>query len=55
MRFVHLKRILKLGRLPLRDPRALHDEFILAAIARNLRRLASLGARPPPTQALWIA
>ena len=31
------------------------DEFVLAAIAQNLRRLASLVARPPPAQALCIA
>lgn len=55
MRFAHLKRILKLGRLRLRGPRGAQDEFILAAIARNLRRLALLVARPPPTQGLCIA
>jgi Transposase DDE domain len=55
MRFAHLKRILKLGRLRLRGPRGAQDEFVLAAIARNLRRLATLVARPPPTQALCIA
>jgi hypothetical protein len=55
MRFAHLKRILRLGRLRLRGPRGAQDEFVLAAIARNLRRLASLVARPPPTQALCIA
>jgi hypothetical protein len=31
------------------------DEFVLTAIAQNLRRLASLVARPPPAQALCIA
>jgi hypothetical protein len=55
MRFAHLKRILKLGRLRLRGPRGAQDEFVLAAIAQNLRRLALLVARPPPTQALCIA
>jgi hypothetical protein len=55
MRFAHLKRILKLGRLRLRGPRGAQDEFVLAAIAQNLRRLASLAARPPPAQALCIA
>jgi hypothetical protein len=49
-----LKRVLKLGRLRLR-PRGAQDEFVLAAIAQNLRRLASLVARPPPAQALCIA
>jgi transposase len=55
MRFAHLKRILKLGRLRLRGPRGAQDEFVLAGIAQNLRRFASLGARPPPTTALCIA
>jgi transposase len=48
MLFAHLKRILKLGRLRLRGPRSAQDEFTLAAIAQNLRRLAKLVARPPP-------
>ena len=47
MRFAHLKRILRLGRLRLRGPRGAQDEFVLGAIAQNLRRLASLVARPP--------
>ena len=55
MRFAHLKRILKLGRLRLRGPRGAQDEFVLAAIAQNLRRLASLVARPPPYPAQCIA
>uniref|UniRef100_UPI00055EC3CB IS1182 family transposase n=1 Tax=Bradyrhizobium sp. URHD0069 TaxID=1380355 RepID=UPI00055EC3CB len=55
MRFAHLKRILKLGRLRLRGPRGAQDEFVLAAIAQNLRRLASLVARPPPDRALCVA
>src|SRR5476649_1652192 len=46
--FAHLKRILKLGRLRLRGPRGAQDEFTLAAIAQNLRRLAKLIVRPPP-------
>ena len=48
MLFAHLKRILKLARLRLRGPRGARDEFTLAAIAQNLRRLAKLVARPPP-------
>ena len=48
MRFAHMKRILRLDRLRLRGPRGAQDEFVLAAIAQNLRRLASLVARPPP-------
>jgi transposase len=42
MRFAHLKRILRLGRLRLRGPRGAQDEFVLGAIAQNLRRLAKL-------------
>jgi transposase len=51
MLFAHLKRILKLGRLRLRGPRGAQDEFTLAAIAQNLRRLAKLVVRPPPVTA----
>jgi transposase len=40
MLFAHLKRIMKLDRLRLRGPTGAHDEFLLAAIAQNLRRLA---------------
>jgi transposase len=38
--FAHLKRILKLDRLRLRGRRGARDEFLLAATAQNLRRLA---------------
>jgi transposase len=38
--FAHLKRILKLDRLRLRGPSGARDEFLLAAIAQNLRRMA---------------
>jgi transposase len=55
MLFAHLKRILKLGRLRLRGPRAAQDEFTLAAIAQNLRRLAKLIVRPPPATAFCAA
>ncbi len=55
MLFAHLKRILKLGRLRLRGPCGAQDEFTLAAIAQNLRRLAKLVARPPPAVAAWGA
>jgi transposase len=51
MRFAHLKRILRLDRLRLRGPRGAQDEFVLAAIAQNLRRLAKLIAHPPPFDA----
>jgi Transposase DDE domain len=50
-----LKRILRLGRLRLRGPRGAQFEFTLAAIARNLRRLAKLVARPPPLPAPGVA
>jgi len=55
MLFAHLKRILKLGRLRLRGPCGAQDEFTLAAIAQNLRRLARLIARPPPAVAACLA
>ena len=55
MLFAHLKRILKLGRLRLRGPRGAQDEFTLAAIAQNLRRLAKLVTRPPPITAVCAA
>ena len=52
MLFAHLKRILKMGRLRLRGPKGAQDEFTLAAIAQNLRRLAKLVAQPPPSAAV---
>jgi transposase len=55
MLFAHLKRILRLGRLRLRGPRGAQDEFTLAAIAQNLRRLAKLVARPPPAASACLA
>ena len=42
MLFAHLKRILKLSRLRLRGPCGAKDEFLLAATAQNLRKLAKL-------------
>ena len=42
MLFAHLKRILKLDRLRLRGPCGARDEFLLAATAQNLRKLAKL-------------
>jgi hypothetical protein len=50
-RFAHLRRILRLDRLRLRGPRGAQDEFVLAAIVQNRRRLALLVTRPPPTRA----
>ncbi|WP_331375127.1 IS1182 family transposase [Sinorhizobium chiapasense] len=42
MLFAHLKRILRLDRLRLRGPCGARDEFHLAAIAQNLRKLAKI-------------
>ncbi|WP_114955162.1 transposase [Sphingosinicella terrae] len=42
MLFAHLKRILKMDRLRLRGPNGAKDEFLLAATAQNLRKLAML-------------
>jgi hypothetical protein len=44
----HLKRILKLDRLRLRGPNGARDEFILAATAQNLRKMAKLIPIPTP-------
>lgn len=55
MRFAHLKRILRLGRLRLRGPRSAQDEFVLAAMAQNLRRLVTLITHPPPIAAAYAA
>ena len=51
MLFAHLKRILKLDRLRLRGPNGAHDEFLLAATAQNLRKLAKLIPMPQPKPA----
>jgi transposase len=51
MLFAHLKRILRLDRLRLRGPNGARDEFILAATAQNLRKLAKLIPMPSPTAA----
>ena len=55
MLFAHLKRILRLGRLRLRGPSGAQDEFTLATIAQNLRRLAKLIAKPPDTGEVLVA
>ncbi|WP_299844467.1 IS1182 family transposase [uncultured Jannaschia sp.] len=47
MLFAHLKRILGLGRLRLRGPCGASDEFLLAATAQNLRKLAKTFPIPP--------
>jgi transposase len=48
MLFAHLKRILRMARLRLRGPCGARDEFLLAATAQNLRRLAKLRPQRPP-------
>lgn len=48
MMFAHLKRILKLDRLRLRGLENAQDEFLLAATAQNLRRMAKVLSQPPP-------
>lgn len=51
MLFAQLKRILRLDRLRLRGPRGARDEFLLAATAQNLRKLAKLIPQAPPIPA----
>ena len=51
MLFAHLKRILKLDRLRLRGPCGARDEFLLAATAQNLRKLAKLIPQTAPALA----
>jgi transposase len=51
MLFAHLKRILKLDRLRLRGPCGARDEFLLAATAQNLRKMAKLIPQPMPATA----
>ena len=48
MLFAHLKSILKVDRLRLRGLTGATDEFTLAAIAQNLRRMARLVTHGPP-------
>jgi hypothetical protein len=48
MLFAHLKRILRLDRLRLRGPSGAKDEFLLAATAQKLRKLAKLIPFPAP-------
>ena len=51
MLFAHLKRMLRLDRLRLRGPFGAQDEFLLAATAQNLRKLAKLIPLPAPMPA----
>ena len=48
MLFAHLKRILRFDRLRLRGLSGANDEFLLAATAQNLRKLAKLRASGTP-------
>ena len=50
MLFTHLKHILGLARLRLRDPCGVLDEFTLAATAQNLRKLAKLKPMGPAAE-----
>ena len=54
MLFAHLKRILKLDRLRLRGLSGAHDEFLLAATAQNLRRMAKWCGHDPPNTAIGL-
>jgi transposase len=51
MAFAHMKRILKLDRLRLRGLTGAKFEVLLAAIALNLRKLATYAGRSPPAPA----
>jgi len=48
MLFAHLKRIMKLDRLRLRGLTGATDEFTMAAMVQNLRRMAKLLPQGPP-------
>lgn len=56
MLFAHLKRILRLDRLRLRGLLGAQDEFLLAATAQNLRRMAqwSMPKAPKGAHALPV-
>ena len=45
--FAHLKRIMNFDRLRLRGITGAHDEFLLAAMAQNLKKLAQQKYKPP--------
>jgi len=52
MLFAHLKRILKLYRLRRRGMSGARAKFLLAATARNLRRMAKLPSQSSSIQAV---
>ena len=49
MMFAHMKRNHNFTRLRLRGIKSANDEFLLVATTQNLRRLARLRGRPPPS------
>jgi hypothetical protein len=51
MLFAHLKHILKLDRLRLREPNGTKVELLLAATAQNLRKMAKPIPMPAPAMA----
>ena len=55
MLFAHLKRILRLDRLRLRGLKGARDEFLLAATAQNLRRMAAWLMPKSPEAAMATA
>ncbi len=52
--FGHMKNILKFERLRLRGLNGAQDEFLLVALAQNLRKLAKCCYRPPPDRGLAV-
>lgn len=52
--FGHMKNIHKFERLRLRGIKGAHDEFLLVAIAQNLRRLARLCFQPPSDETIGM-
>ena len=54
MLFAHMKRILKLDRLRLRGLVGAQDEFLLAATAQNLRRMAMWLSTGPPDHGISV-
>ena len=54
MLFAHLKRILRFDRLRLRGLSGANDEFLLAATAQNLRKLAMLRGQGPPDHRISV-
>jgi transposase len=54
MLFGHMKRILKLDRLRLRGLKSARDEFLMAASAQNLRRMAQWLATGPPSNGIGV-